>query len=245
MTTLIGHISLETKLFWRDKRSLFFTFAFPVIMVLIFGSAFSNQTVAGSPAINYLLPGIIVMTLMIVTMNNNAIKITGDREKGIYRRLSLTPLKRLTLLSGQIFVRYLLTIASTVLLNVIGAVVFNAHIGGNEFLFLMVLTLGALTFTALGFVLSSLVKNTNSTMALCMAVLFPLMFLGGCFWSLDQMPSFLHTISNALPTTHLNTALRMITTQGAEFIQIWPELPIILGWLAGCSILAVKLFKWE
>ena len=146
---------------------------------------------------------------------------------------------------GQIFVRYLIVIASTSLLVAIGSSVFKARIGGNEFLFLIVLTLGALTFTALGFALSSLVKNTSSAMALCMAVLFPLMFLGGCFWTLDQMPSFLSLISNALPTTHLNTALRMITIQGAGFSQIWPELPVMLGWLASCSILAVKLFKWE
>ena len=113
MTTLVGQIKLETKLFLRDKRSLFMTFAFPVIMILIFGSVFSGQTWSGLPAINYLLPGIIVMALMMVTMNNNAVKIAGDREKGIYRRLSLTPLKRQTLLNGQIIVRYLIVIAST------------------------------------------------------------------------------------------------------------------------------------
>lgn len=245
MTTLVGQIRLETKLFWRDKRSMFMTFAFPVIMILIFGSVFSGQNWAGLPAINYLLPGIIVMALMMVTMNSNTTKVAGDREKGIYRRLSLTPLKRQTLLAGQVVVRYFIVIASTVLLIVIGAMVFKTNVGGNHFLFLMVLTLGALTFTALGFVMSSLVKNTSSAMTLCMAVLFPLMFLGGCFWSLDQMPAFLQPVCNALPTTHLNNALRMITVQGAGIGQIWPELPVLLGWLAGCSILAVKFFKWE
>jgi ABC-2 type transport system permease protein len=146
---------------------------------------------------------------------------------------------------GQIFVRYLIVLISTLLLIAIGAIVFKTRLGGNNFLFLLALTLGALTFTALGFVLSSLVKNTSSAMTLCMAVLFPLMFLGGCFWSLDQMPPFLRLVCNALPTTHLNTALRMIAVQGAGFGQIWPELPVLLGWLAGCSVLSVKFFKWE
>jgi ABC-2 type transport system permease protein len=182
---------------------------------------------------------------MMVTMNSNTTKIAGDREKGIYRRLSLTPLTRQTLLAGQVFVRYLIVIASTVLLIVIGAIVFKTNISGNRLLFLAILTLGALTFTAVGFVMSSLVKNTNSAMTLCMAVLFPLMFLGGCFWSLDQMPTFLQPVCNALPTTHLNIALRMIAVQGAGFDQIWLELPVLLGWLAGCSVLAVKFFKWE
>jgi ABC-2 type transport system permease protein len=224
---------------------MFLTFAFPVIMVLIFGSAFANQTVSGLPAINYLLPGIIVMALMMVTMNNNTIKVAADREKGIYRRLSLTPLKRQSILLGQIFVRYLIAIASTALLIAVGSSIFKAHIGGSDLLFLMVLTLGALTFTSLGFVLSSMVKNTQSAMTLCMAVLFPLMFLGGCFWTLNQMPSFLQSVAAMLPTTHLNTALRMITMQGAGFSQIWREFPVLLAWLVGCCALAVKFFKWE
>jgi ABC-2 type transport system permease protein len=245
MTILMGQIGLETKLFWRDKRSLFFTFAFPVIMILIFGSVFGDQAWAGVPAINYLLPGIIVMSLMMVTMNNNTVKITSDREKGVYRRLSLTPLKRQTLLTGHIIVRYIIVLLSTILLIVIGTVVFKANFGGNYFLFLLVLTLGSLIFLTLGFVLSSLVKNTSSAMTLCMAVLFPLMFLGGCFWSLDQMPSFISPICDILPTTHLNAALRMIAVEGAGFGQIWSEFPVMLGWLAGCSILAVKFFKWE
>jgi ABC-2 type transport system permease protein len=245
MTILMGQIRLETKLFWRDKRSLFFTFAFPVIMILIFGSVFSSNTWAGIPAINYLLPGIIVMALMMIAMNNNAVKITGDREKGIFRRLSLTPLKRHTLLTGHAIVRYIIVLLSTLLLVNIGTIVFKASFGGNYFLFLLVLTLGAMTFMTLGFVLSSVVKNTSSATTLCMAILFPLMFLGGCFWSLDQMPAFIRPICDALPTTHLNTALRMISIQGAGFSQIWPELPVLLGWLAGCSVLAVKFFKWE
>jgi ABC-2 type transport system permease protein len=78
MRTLVGQIRLETKLLFRDKRSLFLTLAFPVIMILIFGSVFSGQNWSGIPAINYLLPGMIVMALMMACMNNNAVKITND-----------------------------------------------------------------------------------------------------------------------------------------------------------------------
>jgi ABC-2 type transport system permease protein len=245
MATLVGQIKLETKLFLRGRQNLFFTLAFPVIMILLFGSVFSGQSWSGIPAINYLLPGIIVMALMIACMNNNAVKIVNEREKGVYRRLSLTPLKRQTLLIGDIFVRYLIVLASTMLLIAIGVSVFKANVGGNYFLFWFVLTIGALTFVALGFVLTALVKNTNSMMPLGMAILFPFMFLGGCFWPLDQMPAFLHPVCEALPALHLNTALRMVAVHGAGFSEIWPEFPVLLGWLVGCSILAVKLFKWE
>jgi len=245
MTTLVGQIRLEAKIFLRGKQNVFMTLAFPVIMILIFGAVFSSQTWSGVPAINYLIPGIIVMALMMVCMNNNAIKVVGEREKGIYRRLSLTPLKKQTLLLGDIFVRYAIVIVGTMLLTAVGTVVFKAHLDVSHFLFWFVLTLGTLTFIAIGFVLTSIAKNTNSMMTIGMAVLFPFMFLGACYWPLEQMPTFIRPFCEALPTLHLNAALRMIAIQGAGFSQIWPELPVLLAWLVGSSVLAVKCFKWE
>jgi ABC-2 type transport system permease protein len=128
---------------------------------------------------------------------------------------------------------------------VIGIAVFKAHVDGNYFLFWLVLTLGALAFVTLGFVISSLVKNTSSAQALSMAVLFPLMFLGCCFWPLDVMPGFLRPLCEALPTFRMNTALRMIDVQGVGFSGIGQDLLVILGWLVGGSILLVRFFKWE
>jgi ABC-2 type transport system permease protein len=185
------------------------------------------------------------MAVMMACMNNNAVKITNDREKGIYRRLSLTPLKRQSLLAGHVFVRYLIMLASTALLIAIGVSVFKAEVGGNYFLFWFVLTVGALVFIALGFVLSSMVKNSNSANALGTAVLFPFMFLGASFWPLEQMPLSLRPVCEALPALHLNTALRVIVVQQAGLGVVWHEFPVMLGWLAACSILAVKFFKWE
>lgn len=245
MNKLAGQIRLETKLLFRDRRSLFFTLAFPVIMILIFGAVFSEESWDGIPAINYLLPGIIVMAVMMACMSNNAVKITNDREKGIYRRLSLTPLKRQTLLAGHVFVRYLIMLAGTALLIAIGVGVFKAEVGGNYLLFWFVLTVGAFVFIALGFVISSVVKNSNSANALATAVLFPFMFLGASFWPLEQMPMSLRPLCEALPALHLNTALRVIVVQQASFSMVWHEFPVMLGWLAACSVLAVKFFKWE
>jgi ABC-2 type transport system permease protein len=245
MKMLMGQIRLETKLYLRGRQALFLTLAFPVIMILIFGAVFGGQKWSGIPAIDYLLPGIIGMALMMACMTNNAVSITTDRDKGIYRRLSLTPLKRQTLLTGHVIVRYLVGLASTILLMVIGITVFKAHVGGNYFLFWLVLTLGALAFVTIGFIISAFVKNTQSAQALSMAVLFPLMFLGCCFWPLDVMPSFLRPLCEALPTFRMNTALRMITVEGAGFSVIWQDLLVIVGWLVACSIVAVRFFKWE
>jgi ABC-type multidrug transport system, permease component len=214
-------------------------------MIVLFGLIWKDETWGEIAAINYLLPGIMVMAVMVTCLLNTAMGVVEDREKGIFRRLSLTSLKRQTLIGGQIVNRYLIVLVQTAILIAIGVVVFGASIGGNHLLFWAVLTIGALTFLALGFALTCLIKNEKSAHPISMIVFFALMFLGGCFFPIEQMPQFLHPVCEALPAVHLNDALRMITVNGAGLGEIWQELPVLLDWLAGCSALAVKSFKWE
>jgi ABC-2 type transport system permease protein len=245
MSTLAGQIRLENKLFLREKGAMFWTLAFPVFMIALFGLIWKNDVWNGTPAINYLLSGIIVMAVMVTCLLNIAMGVVEDREKGIFRRLSLTPLKRQTLIGGQIVNRYLIVLAQTVILIAIGVVVFGASIGGNYLLFWVALTIGAFSFLALGFALTCIIKSEKAAHPVSMIVFFSLMFLGGCFFPIEQMPQFLHPVCEALPAVHLNDALRMIAVNGAGLGEVWQELPVLLSWLAGCSALAVKFFKWE
>ena len=245
MNTLVGQVKLETKLWFRQKETVFWTLAFPVFFMLLFGSIWKDDTWNNMPTINYLLPGIIVMALMTTCIVATATGLVEEREKGIFRRLSLTPLKRQTLIGGQIVNRYLTVLAQTAILIAIGIAFFGANIGGNLLLFWAVLTLGAISFLALGFALAALIKNEKSAHPISMIVFFTMMFLGGCFFPIEQMPEFLHPVCESLPSLHLNDALRMIAVEEVGIIEVWREAPVLLGWLAGCSILAVKFFRWE
>jgi ABC-2 type transport system permease protein len=245
MNTLAGQMKLEFKLFLREKEALFWTLAFPVFMIILFGLIWKEETWDGMPTIGYILPGIIVMAMMTTCIVSTATGVVEEREKGIFRRLSLTPLKRQTLIGGQIINRYLTVLVQTALLIAIGIAFFGAAIDGNLLLFWAVLTLGAISFLALGFALAALIKNEKSAHPLSMIVFFTLMFLGGCFFPLEQMPEFVRPVCEALPSLHLNDALRMIAIEKAGASDIWREIPVLLGWLGGCSVLAVKFFRWE
>jgi ABC-2 type transport system permease protein len=245
MNTLASQMKLEFKLFLREKEALFWTLAFPVFMIILFGLIWKEETWDGMPTIGYILPGIIVMAMMTTCIVSTATGVVEEREKGIFRRLSLTPLKRQTLIGGQIINRYLTVLVQTALLIAIGIAFFGAAIDGNLLLFWAVLTLGAISFLALGFALAALIKNEKSAHPLSMIVFFTLMFLGGCFFPLEQMPEFVRPVCEALPSLHLNDALRMIAIEKAGASDIWREIPVLLGWLGGCSVLAVKFFRWE
>ena len=245
MKTLVGQIKLEIKLFFREKVALFWTLAFPIFFIVIFGLIYQDHVWNDIPAINFLVPGIIVMAMMSTCIIGVIEGFVEEREKGIYRRLSLTPLKRQTLLGGKIISLYIVVLLQTAVLIGIGVLFFSASIGGNYLIFWLVLTFGAISFMAIGFSLTSLAKTVQSAHPISMIPFFILMFLGGIFFPIEQMPSFLRPVCNALPSTHLGEALRMVLLEEAGIGTIWKNILILLGWFAGFFVLSVKFLKWE
>jgi len=245
MSVLTGQIRLETRLFLRDKGDLFWALAFPVFMAVLFGLIYQGESWDGMPPINYVLPGIIVMAVMSTCIMNTTTGVVSDREKGIFRRLALTPLKRHILIGGHVITRYLVVLVQTIVLIAIGVTIFDFTIGGNYLLFWAALTLGALSFFSLGFSLTALIRTEKAAVPATMAFFFILMFLGGCFFPVNMMPDFLQPVCKALPSCHLNDALRMIVIDKAGIGTVWPEFLKLGGWAVIFSGIAVRFFKWE
>ena len=247
MKILFGQIAIESKLFLRRKDDLFWTIAFPMFFIVLYGFIYGSQMWSdyGMRAIDYLLPGVVVMALMVTGIMATASGFAEEREKGIYRRLSLTPLKKSILIIGQILHRYLVIVVQTFLLLLVGILAFNVKIAGNYFLFWLILTFGALCLLSIGFALTGLIRSARSATPICMSVFFILMFLGGIFIPNNVLPDFLQFVSNALPTTYLGDALRLVTISGAGISEIWKDLLIVGGWTIGCLTLAIKFFRWE
>jgi ABC-2 type transport system permease protein len=248
MNALISQTVLETKVFIRNRASLFWTMAFPIFFMVLFGLIYGDAKMTTSMdmrTIDYLLPGIIVMGVMVTGIMVTMITFVSQREKGIFRRLSLTPLKRQTIIGGQMLHNYTVIIIQTLLLLVVGVAFFKVKITGNLFLFWLVLTVGALSFISIGFSLTSLAKSYRSAQPISQLVYFIMMFLGGIFFPNNMLPKFLGHVANALPSAHMNDALRVILFQGAGFGDIWQHLLVLLGWSAVCLIISIKFFRWE
>jgi ABC-2 type transport system permease protein len=247
MKVLARQVMLETRLFLRRKDDLFWTLAFPLFFIVLFGLIYQDMLWEdlGLRAIEYILPGIVVMALMVSGIMATATGFVEERQRGIYRRLSLTPLRRHTILGGQLVQRYLLILAQVVLLMAIGALAFNIQVSGSPFSVWLVITLGALCFLSIGFLLTGLISSARAANGISMVVYFMLMFLGGIFFPNSMMPSFLRAFSNALPSTQLNDALRAVMIMGLGVREVWRELLIVGGWFVGSLALAVRLFRWE
>jgi len=247
MNMLIKQTRMQMRLFLRRKDELFWTLAFPVLFILLFGAIYGNSKWQGMSirSIDYLLPGIIVMGAMVTGIMRTATGIVQEREQGIYRRLALTPLKRTTLIGSQLLQHYAVIIVQTLLLIAIGGIAFKTHLSGNMVLFWLTLSLGALCFMSIGFALTGLIRTLRSATPIIQITYFSLMFLGGIFFPNSLLPNWLDSAAKILPSTQMGDALRAVAYNGAGIGDIWQKLAMMGAWIAVCLMISIRFFRWE
>ena len=103
--------------------------------------------------------------------------------------------------------------------------------------------LGALTFLSLGYVIASFAKTEDAANGMTSVVQFPMMFLSGMFFPIDQMPQFLQVVARLIPLTYLADALRQVMVGGAAFAPLWVCVAVLLGWLVVCFGIAARKFQ--
>ena len=195
-------------------------------------------------AISYFVPSMLGLSVMQVGIFA-AIPLVADREKLILKRLAATPLRRWQLVGSNVLMRLLIALAQTVVIVTVGSLAFGVAIVGSVLLTLGFVVLGALTFLALGYVIASFATTEDSANGLTSMIQFPMMFLSGAFFQIDQMPPFLQGIARAIPLTYLADALRQVMVGGAPFAPLYVCAAVLLGWLVVCFGIASRKFRWQ
>ncbi len=192
----------------------------------------------------YFVPSILAMALMQLGLFAS-IPLVAQREKLILKRLSATPLSRVTLVSSNVAMRLLIAAVQTVLIVGVGALLFGVTIVGNVAVVVGLIVLGALTFLAIGYLIASWAKSEESATAMTSVVQFPLMFLSGIFFPISFMPEWLQPVAAFLPLTYLADALRQTMVGGAAYAALPLDVLILAGWLAVCTTITARFFRWQ
>jgi len=192
---------------------------------------------------DFFLPGMIAMSAM-TTSIFTAVEISSRyRETGIFRKLATTPLRRIEwMLSGTIYLIVISFIGMSVIL-VLGIALFDVKVIPDPLSLILVATTSML-FSGIGMILSRFVKDPETAGAAANAITFPMMFLSGTFFPLEQMPEFLRTIATVLPLTYVNNGLRDTMIMGEPQRAIMNTIIVaILGII--CLLVGAWITKWE
>lgn len=199
---------------------------------------------SGLRFIDFFLPGVLGFSLMQSGMFA-AMPLVQLRVTRVLKRFGATPVSRAAVLVSQGVARLVLAVAQTVVLLAVGRLLFGVHVGASWPAMIVFVPLGSAVFLALGFAVSGLARTEEATPALVQAVSFPMMFLSGVFWPVENLPPFIQLLARVLPLTFLADGLRQAMAGGFALYPQWLNLLALAAWGAIALLLAVRLFKWE
>ncbi len=195
--------------------------------------------------IDFLCPGIIAMSVMATSLFGIGIVITSYREKGKLRRFALTPLRKPVFILAHIIHRYFVVLLQGISLIILAFIFFDLKFYGTIFSFLIVLTVGLVTFVSMGFMVASRAKKAETAAAVANLLFFPMLLLGGVYFPLDNIPEIFLPVVKLLPLANLTETLRQVIFYGKPFYQLGDEIFAQLAVMLVCFAVSVKAFRWE
>jgi ABC-2 type transport system permease protein len=237
---------VDLKLFSRNWVAAFFTLAFPVLNMFLFGAIYGNQPASnfgGHGSVDVMIPGYIAAVVIGTTgFMNLPLELAARRQLGVLRRLRASPLHPWVILASQVAVNLLASLVGGALLVLVGVTVYHAALPANPAPILLGFLYSALSLYALSFTIAGLVRSVSTARALCMSIFFPMMFLSGGTLPLQFMPAAIQRIAGFLPLTYVVDLLKDLYLKGSWNLN---ALLVLGGMLVICVLLSVRLFRWE
>ena len=193
------------------------------------------------------MPGILAFGLISACYTNLAIRMTINRDFGILKRVRGTPVPTWAYLAGQVGSSVVITFILFLVTVGLGVVAFDVDFRPSTAAGLLVtLALGAACFCALGLAVSGLCPNADAAPAIVNFSIFPLLFVSGIFFPLDNAPEWITTVAGLFPMERLADGLQYAfdprtTGLGFNAGDLWG----LLAWTVAGAVLAVRLFRWD
>ena len=247
MTAFAALTKTQFKVFLREPLAVFFGLVFPSVLLLVLGTAFPDATTPdpvfdGRTLVEVYAPTSIVLGLATVAVFLLPVALGGDRERGILRRLSTTPVHPRTFVGAHLAVQLAVVTVASIAAVAVGMVVFGVPFPKSIGSFIISFALGAISLLAIGLLIGAVVPTANSGQGIGMLLYFPLLFFAGVYIPLEVMPSGVQSISTYTPA---GAAVRALSESWAGDIPQTSSLLVMGAYAIVAGSLAVVLFRWE
>jgi len=246
---------LEIKEFLRQRESVVFTLAFPVILLFIFGSVFKNKIAPGVTFSQYFVAGMVASGLVNTGFQQLAISIPMSRDLGTLKRLRGTPLSPISYFIGKAIVVTAAMLFQVTLLLGFGALSFGLHLPTSAALwlrFIWLIVLGSACSTVLGIAFSSIPKSGRGASATVSPIVIILQFISGVFFVFSDLPKWMQDIAAVFPLKWLTQGMRSVFLPDSFALkepghswEIGKIALILVIWLIIGTVLSVRSFKWS
>jgi ABC-2 type transport system permease protein len=238
---------IEIKLLAREPVTLLFSFAFPVLVLILLGGIFGDQTMRhgayrGITMMDWYVPSYIALVIAAVGTISLPVHISSYRERGVLRRFRASGVSEAALLGSQLLVSLGVALVGALTITVLGIVVYHARVPAAPGEVALAYVIAVFCFAGVGVVLASLAPTARAAQSVGLLLWFVMLFVSGTSAPLDLLPSWMLTLGKLLPLYHaVVTMVDPWVGRGANWAQL---MAVALG---GAIVLVVSLrvFRWE
>jgi ABC-2 type transport system permease protein len=198
----------------------------------------------GSRYIDFLIPGLIGMSLMNSGMWGIGFSLVDMRQRKLMKRFVATPMRRSDFLLAVMSSRLVLMVTEVGVLLVFGMLVFHMPVAGSMLSLLILGSIGAVAFGGVGLLTACRAQKVETASGLINVVMMPMWIFSGVFFSYEHFPAMAQPFIKALPLTALNDALRATILEGASLPSQSVRLLILALWGGISFVLALRWFRW-
>lgn len=250
---------LELKMYFREKEAVFFSFAFPILLLSLFSTIFGDgfgpeARDAGVNAARFFLPGMASAGVMLTSFQTMAMSVAVERDDGTLKRLRATPMPAISYFLGKVGLVAITSIAQFALLLVVATVLFGVALptdAGRWLTFLWVFLLGIAGGAVLGIAYSCLASSARSVGALVIAPTLVLQFISGVYFAFTDLPEWLKQVASVFPLKWIAQGMRSVffpdDWQSQEMAGAWEHgrtALVLAVWLVAGLVVCVRTFRW-
>ncbi|MFN8049054.1 MAG: ABC transporter permease [Ancrocorticia sp.] len=251
----LARVVFELRGFVRRRDGLFFVFAFPIVLLTIFATAFQNADMGrGLTGAQYYLPAMLASGILTIGTQNLGVQISEERYDDTRKRLAGTPLSPTSYLLGKIGQVLVTGLVQAMLLVLIGHVAFDISLPNTPerwFTFTWILLLGLITSAIAGIAIAHIPRSGKSASTVITPIVLVLQFISGVYLPFSLMPGWLQNIAALFPLKWLAQGMRSVflpdtlatIEQGGTWNHAGVALTLTL-WLILGAVVARAMFRW-
>ena len=243
-------VRAQNKLFLRNPFSAFFSLAFPLMFLLLFGSLNGGGRIpelGNIRFIQFLAPGMLAFAVISTCYTGLATGVAINRDEGLLKRVRGTPLPPTVYIAARILSAVWFSMASAVVMVAAAVLLFRVEVIVRMLPAAVVtLLLGAACFCALGMAVAAVIPNGEAAPVVANFTFFPVAFVSDLFFPTEGAPAWVGLVGSIFPVKHFARALEATfnpLVQGSGFR--WGHLGMLVLWTAIAVVVAVRCFRWE
>lgn len=248
MTRFMAFFAMQCKLAARSKIALFWSFGYPVAMLLLMLSVFGGMNKAGANSSDPRLltvTGVYVITVLSGGIFALATVLSGDFATGVYDRLKITDLTPFEVISALVLRQFLIIAIGAVLVLAGAKLLFSVTPHGDFASLLFLTVIGSIATCSIGILVANLSSRPATATAVANVIFLVMIFLSGSTFPKTFFPAWLKAGAQVLPASHLFDLLAAQLYDGDSLTDNLKSLWILLAMCAVLLFAAVKTFKWK